>query len=114
MAPAPDLARHDPTVEPTAVVVQATDRSGGPGSLWLDADRWSSRGEGFSYRDPRGAIRHVDLEADSSLRVAGSGADFAWAPPEAGLELQLLIGADVFCAVFAEETGAKTGDGNYC
>jgi probable HAF family extracellular repeat protein len=104
-APPAEIAPHDPTREPTAVVVRSADGTAESGVLDLETTRWRRLRRGFEYHDPHGAISYARILPDGRIHLAGRSRALAPGSVE-GVEVQLLLGGDAFCALFAEETGA--------
>jgi probable HAF family extracellular repeat protein len=105
-APEAEIAAHDPTREPTAVAVRV--EGGGDGVVALETARWRRLAHGFAYRDPHGAITHVRILAGGGIRLTGSSSALfgSGSGSAEAVEVQLLVGGDAFCALFADETGA--------
>jgi hypothetical protein len=75
--------------------------------LDLETTRWRRLRRGFEYHDPDGAVSYARILPDARIRLAGRSR--ALAPVASGsvegVGVQLLLGGDAFCALFAEETG---------
>jgi probable HAF family extracellular repeat protein len=112
VVPAAELVGHDPREEPTALLLRDAGGDAGTGPLELDPTRWRPFGGGFFYSDPAGASGPVSTLwafPNGHVFLVAGGPGFPWIPegPLEGVEVQLRIGDDVFCARFAEDTGAK-------
>jgi cysteine-rich repeat protein len=96
---------HDPTVEPTWLLVRGYGPNGGTsGRIDLDPTAWSATAEGYAYDDPsgsRGGIRILTLQ-QGSLIVLGGGPSWPWDPggPQQSVWFYFGIDEESFCASF--------------
>jgi len=112
VAPTGDLMEHDPREEPTALVLRDAGGDAGTGILELDPTRWHRFGAGLFYHDPKrasGPVSSIWAFRDGRVFVSAGGPEFPWIPDGHldGVEIQLRMGDDVYCARFAHDTGAR-------
>ena len=106
---------HDPTVEPTSLEVHGVNpEDGSTGLIDLDRAFWVSRGTGHGYHymdftGSRGGITEIQHFGRGWFVIEGGGDKWPWRPTNAidGLSVKFTIGDETFCALFAEETGAR-------
>jgi probable HAF family extracellular repeat protein len=109
--PADEILAHDPTVEPTAVVVRGVGGAS-TGVINLEPDFWSRSDKGLVYREPSGSsgsIRWVFIHSNGSVRLGGRGDAFSPVAADSadGVGVKLRMGDDTYCARFADETNAR-------
>jgi len=99
------LDGHDPTLEPTWILVRGYGANGGTsGRIDLDPANWSPTSEGYAYDDPsgsRGGIQSITLNP-AFMVVVGGGPNWTWEPAGSQQSVWFYFGIDEesFCASF--------------